>query len=941
VKAGSTAVFYINDDALEVIKSGNATFSGHNTASQFFDVPGGETGTNSGTAVDTNVVRVLDSGASSYSTTEPASTPWAEIPVVTASTTGEISLTTHSKTAGTVNLSVASGVGSSTVVSFKYHTADSWDGQNTDNRRAKVVSTSDSQGEWITISEVAAIGSSTSNPTSKIFLGSILLSDSAATQGGSGNGVWVQDGDTVTVTYVDSNGLTVDSNTIIVDAVVPTITNILPATGTITGLQKPTIQFDITDLGSGVPSVRASAFTILVNTSIIDVGIPAFLPIANGFQVIFTHPNNWIGVGGLGAVDGTPLTWTMTATDNAGNTKTVTSLLTIDITKPTVSSAKSGVGYDLAKEKETTGQTNSVRVTFTENIDPSTVSPSDFTVGGVTPTAAVVGTKGDAKKSVYLTVGTLAPNAKPDVVVTGGINDSAGNSVDTSASILTNKASASDGLNPTITSVVSKALAVKDDKVKITVTSNEQLGTTGLIVSIIGPDGSTANKTLSTTAPSDPLIREGETTIPSGAAVTGMYGVSIQATDLGTNAANNLTKVAGESVATSKVVASGANTVITVAKGPIGDMNFDGVLDGSDIQNLKTAAGAAISSGLITDVDASARTITLLTTSLAVGTAVTVDYWYPATETFEVDNSAPVIVSTLLFNTADGASTVNRTPFISIKWDEDEYPGDSHTIVSMTKALLKAPDGTETDILALLSTTDSKTYFYRPVDNMAIGEYTLTVKSKDTAGNETSDVAAKIEIKEKTKTKIALIPGWNLISIPGTPSDTAINVVITPPEINTVLSFDASTAGGWLTAIRDTESGMLVGTLTDITASRAYWVHTSNDSPIEVDIAGVEAGATQLPPALSLAKGWNLVPAVSLDPSFTSVDADVYLSGLKWSKGYSYDRKLGRFSSFTPQTAGTADTCQTEGVTGGTIGDCIDSGFGYWIYLTESGVLIP
>jgi hypothetical protein len=486
---------------------------------------------------------------------------------------------------------------------------------------------------------------------------------------------------------------------------------------------------------------------------------------------------------------------------------------------------------------------------------------------------------------------------------------------------------------------------VKNDKVKVTVTSDEKLGTTGMIVSIHGPFGSSVNRLLTTAAPTNPLVREGEITVPAGLGVTGMYGVSIQATDLGTNSSNNLTKVTTEAIPVSSITiaAGGATAVIKLGKGPIGDNNFDGDLTRADIGSL-IFSSAGERQGNILFVDASARTITITNASgtpiVATETAVAT-YWYTKTEFIEIDNSAPAIVDTLLFDPSDGACTINRTPFISVKWDEDEYPGDSKTTVTLTKASLKSPDGTETDILSLMSTTDSKTYFYRPIENMAIGEYTLTISAKDIAGNEKKDVAAKIEIKEKSKTKVALLPGWNLVSIPGTPSDTAINVVITPPEIDTVLSFDASIAGGWLTAIRDTESGMLVGTLTDITATRAYWVHTTNDSPIEVDIAGVEAGSAQLPPALSLAKGWNLVPAVSLSPSFTSIDADTYLSGLKWSKGYSYDRKLGQFVSFIPQAAATADTCLDEGGAAGTAGNCIDAGFGYWIYLTESGVLIP
>jgi len=942
VKPGTTAVFYINDDALETTKAGVATFSGQGATTRFFDVPGNAAGTNSGTA--TPATSTLS--ATDYSTTTSALTPWIGAPVVTAGGS-VVSSSSYDPSAGTVTLLADTGTGTTTV-SFTYHLVDVWGTSTSANRRAKVVSTSDSQGEFVLISEVASVGSSAADPDSRIFRGAILLSSDAATQGTNSDGVWVQDGDVLTVTYLKSDGTALDSDTIAVDAVKPTVTAITPADDTISGIKNPYVSFEVTDAGAGIASNPSTAITLAIfagggTTTIPEVRLgassPSYQPIANGFRVIFTQPESWLGggTGGFGASDGTAFTWTLTATDKAGNSTSITNDLTIDITKPTVNSALTGTSYDTSTEKETTGKTDSVKVTFSEDVDASSASTADFTVGGATPAAVIVGTKAGDRNNVYLTVGTLAPNAKPEVIVTGVLTDKAGNVVDVSSSVTTNKVSASDGLKPGITSTVSLGLAVKDDKVKVTVTSDEKLGTSGLIVSIIGPSGST-NKSLTTTAPTNPLVREGEYTIPAGN--TGMYGVSIQGTDLGNNVSNNLTKVTAEAVSATNISVSAGNTVVTLGKGPIGDNSFDGLVTAADISSLTFSANAA-TTAQITAVDASARTITLAGTAVGATETATVTYWYASTEFIEIDNSAPAIVDTLLFDPSDGASTINRTPFISVKWDENEYPGDSKTTVTLTKASLKAPDGTETDILSLMSTTDNKTFFYRPIENMAIGKYTLTVKAKDIAGNESADQAAKLEIKEKSKTKVALLPGWNLVSIPGTPSDTAINVVITPPEIDTVLSFDASTAGGWLTAIRDTESGMLVGTLTDITATRAYWVHTTNDSPIEVDIAGVEAGSAQLPPALSLAKGWNLVPAVSLSPSFTSIDADTYLSGLKWSKGYSYDRKLGQFVSFIPQAAATADTCLDEGGAAGTAGNCIDAGLGYWIYLTESGVLIP
>jgi len=949
---GDTAVFYITDGALETIKSGAATFLGHGSTSKYFDVALGTAGAALATATSTGVTRTML--AVDYSTTTPATTPWTGTPVVTASTTGSQTVGSKDVDAGTVTVMLATGV-STTTVAFDYHVADSWAGSSTTDRRAKVVSTSDPQGEYVTISEVASVGSTTASPDSQVFLGSIALSDDASKQGTNGDGLWVQDGDTLTVSYLNSAAAVLDSDAIAVDAVKPTVTSISPADDDITNTISPTIIFDVTDTGSGINSLAATAISIAVwdgvATTTIGVAdtphasLPSFQPIADGYRVVYSQTTTWlttVALGGFAAVDGTAFTWTLTATDKAGNSTAITNDLTIDVTKPIVSSALTGTSYSASTELETTSKTDSVKVTFSEVLDATTVAAADFTVAGTAPSAATVGTITSNKNSVYLTVAALAADAKPEVIVTGVISDLAGNAVD--VALTTDTVTASDGLKAGITATVSTALAVKDDKVKITVTSDEKLGTSGLIVSIIGPSGAdvaaAGTTLLATTAPTTPLVREGETAaIP--ALSTGKYGVSIQATDLGSNVTNNLTKVTAEVVAKAKVVAGTASTVITLAKGPIGDFDFDGAVDADDIASLAfSVIGTATTT--ITSVDASARTITVAGVTGTDSTA-TVTYHYVATETFEIDNSAPAVVDTLLFDPSDGVSTSNAKPFISVKWDEDEYPGDSYTTVTLTKAVLTDPDAVETDILALMSTTDNKTFFYRPAADMAIGEHTLTVSSEDTAGNVTTDAAAKITITAKAKTKVALLPGWNLVSIPGTPSDTAIDVVITPTEIDTVLTYDASVAGGWLTAIRDTESGAFAGTLTDITATQAYWIHTTNDSPIEVDIAGVEAGMAQVPPALALAKGWNLVPAVSLDPDFASVDADTYLSGLKWSKGYSYDRMLGMFSGFIPQAATATvqtDTCLDEGGTG-VVGNCIDSGFGYWIYLTESGVLIP
>ena len=921
----ATAFFYIKDDALQTTKTGSAEFSGQASGSKFFDVANGKAGASSpGTSTSVIVLRTSDA-TNPYASSSPSSTPWTGNPTVTVGTSG-FSVATADLSNGTVEVLAEAG-SASTTVAFNYHIVDTW-ATTSALRRARVTSTSDAAGEYVSITEVTAVGSATSSPDSKIFLGSILLSSDAATQGANFDGVWVQDGDTLTVTYLKSDGTTLDTDTITVDAVKPTIGAISPADDTVTGTANPTIIFEVTDLGAGISSTPGNAITIKIDngtaTTTILSTVPAYQPIANGFRVIQTQNTSWlasIASGGYGATDSVPLIWIITATDKAGNTQTSTLDLTIDLTKPTVLSGSTntvtGTGWNADTATETTGINTSVKVTFSEDVDAATVAAADFTVAGVAPTAVIVGTTSATKDSVYLTVGVLAVDAKPEVVVVGTVQDEAGNSVDTSSSLTTNKATATDGLKPALTNTISTGLLVAADKVKITVLATEKLAVDGLTVSINGPSTGAGNGKLTTTAPTNPLEHEGTLTVAAGG--TGLYGVSVKATDLGGNVTDNLTTVTAEAVAATSITISGLNVTITVANGPIADADFDGVVDADDITSVSVSS--TTTAPTITAVDASARTITL---TLAVAAATTdtalVTYKYVKTDVFQIDNAKP----TVTFVPANAASIDNVRPFINVTWADSEYPGDTHTTVTLTKATLKDPAGVTTDILSSFSTTDSKKFIYLPPADLALGDYTLTVSAKDDALNEQKDQTATFTIKARALTTIALRPGWNLISVPGTPANTDINAVINVASVDAVLTYDPTVPGNWLTATRI--AGVLDGPLDTITASRAYWVHTDTFDPLKVDIPGLAGGVQLRPPAISLVVGWNMVPAVSLDPAFTTADADKYFTGLTWTRAYRFNTETGRFETFTKTTNNVG---------------AIKVGEGYWIYLTAAGVLVP
>ena len=84
-------------------------------------------------------------------------------------------------------------------------------------------------------------------------------------EGYADGGVWVQDSDTVSVTYYDSDLAVVSTDSLTVDTVEPQISNISPVSGTYTRVGNPTISFDVTDTGSGINIQELGKITLTIN----------------------------------------------------------------------------------------------------------------------------------------------------------------------------------------------------------------------------------------------------------------------------------------------------------------------------------------------------------------------------------------------------------------------------------------------------------------------------------------------------------------------------------------------------------------------------------------------------------------------------------------------------------------------------------------------------
>ena len=157
----------------------------------------------------------------------------------------------------------------------------------------------------------------------------------------------------------------------------------------------------------------------------------------------------------------------------------------------------------------------------------------------------------------------------------------------------------------------------------------------------------------------------------------------------------------------------------------------------------------------------------------------------------------------------DGQSKEAR-PFVLIEFDEG-------TTVTLDSVEL---DGVE--IASEFETPDHNRFVYWP-ESLSQGDHEVDVEATDAAGNEAS-FSYEFEVVARGDFVIGLNAGWNAISVPADPVDTAIGSVFTDPAITTVIGWDTQ---GWRIAMRRDgvwESNEKYGALNEIRAKYGYWV---------------------------------------------------------------------------------------------------------------------
>ena len=308
----------------------------------------------------------------------------------------------------------------------------------------------------------------------------------------------------------------------------------------------------------------------------------------------------------------------------------------------------------------------------------------------------------------------------------------------------------------------------------------------------------------------------------------------------------------------------------------------------------------------------------------------------------EVDNALPPPLDAAV---TGGQSTnpLNTTEaseadpfFIEINWLQEagEYTGDSDSNVTLSKAVLDETLAGERDVLALSSTRDGQR-FSIAVSAIGLGVHTLTFNGTDALGNTlAADQVLTFTVVVQPAFSLGLVPGMNLVSVPGRPLNGDVNAVFGDAEdVDLVFTYDPGhPLGPWLVAER--VGGVFEGSLTTIDAGHAYWVRAT--ATVTVSIAVPPQGSGEVLPTISVTGGeWNLVPVISLlsidqIPQGEELDVDTYL-GFTWSVAFTFDR--GQWQRIAPGQDPDDDAS--------TLTDAVQIGRGYWVFFTAAGTIVP
>ena len=267
--------------------------------------------------------------------------------------------------------------------------------------------------------------------------------------------------------------------------------------------------------------------------------------------------------------------------------------------------------------------------------------------------------------------------------------------------------------------------------------------------------------------------------------------------------------------------------------------------------------------------------------------------------------------------------------------ENSEYVEDNFDDIVVTMFELDGVDMTDS-----VKTTDNQTFLVT-LENIGLGDHTAKIQATDVAGNALEDVLEiDFEVSDRDPFERRLNPGWNLVSLPGEPSDSSISAVFgADVEVRTVYTYNPVVPGGWMVAVRETLDSDWQGDLTEINGQHGYWVLSDAIQDWEVSIPRLAGGAAGTgtpiqPPVIPLYAGWNLIPVTDISGNGSggdTISAVVYLQSLE--DGVEAARVLG-FDTIRNQWYTVLDPDMQ-------MNNSLELGSGYWIFVRSATSLVP
>ena len=192
-----------------------------------------------------------------------------------------------------------------------------------------------------------------------------------------------------------------------------------------------------------------------------------------------------------------------------------------------------------------------------------------------------------------------------------------------------------------------------------------------------------------------------------------------------------------------------------------------------------------------------------------------------------------------------------------------------------------------------------------------------------------TDIQTYLSALSQTNYYVSLVPGWNLISLPIVPSNTAIKTVLADligsKDFTKVWTYQAGT---WKYATLSS-TGVLSGGLTTMQDGVGYWIYMTR--PDMLYVSGYVIPPAAGPPSYSLTLGWNLIgfkpqPTVGQEQVNALPSTGGYLNSINAK----YDPNNVWIYDNTRQTWTRATSTTT-----------IQPGQGLWVYMTSAAALYP